>query len=229
MKDSPSTLQKKILSETGDNIVVSGMVISDILEVATREFAAHGLAGARIEKIQQQTRTSKRMIYYHFGSKEGLYRAVIERAFEIAREVDKNFNPQQGTPEQALKKIANNAFEAFTQNPSFVRLLTFENLAGAPYILQSQHASRLNRMAMAELESVLKRGHADGSIRKDIKSLDVYINIVGLCYYHVAHYAGYLAAGFQSKEHTRIQSDAFHKQRKRAIQDACWRYVKADT
>ena len=227
MKDSPSPTQT--ISESGDNIDASDIVISDILEVATREFAAYGLAGARIEKIQQQTRTSKRMIYYHFGSKEGLYRAVIERAFEIAREVDKDFNPQKGTPEQALKQIANNAFEAFTQNPSFVRLLTFENLAGAPYIRQSQHASRLNRMAMADLESVLKRGHADGSIRKDIKSLDVYINMVGLCYYHVAHYAGYLAAGFQPKEHTRIQSNAFHKQRKRAIQDACWRYVKADT
>ena len=227
MKDSPSPTQT--ISESGDNIDASDIVISDILEVATREFAAYGLAGARIEKIQQQTRTSKRMIYYHFGSKEGLYRAVIERAFEIAREVDKDFNPQKGTPEQALKQIANNAFEAFTQNPSFVRLLTFENLAGAPYIRQPQHASRLNRMAMADLEIVLKRGHADGSIRKDIKSLDVYINMVGLCYYHVAHYAGYLAAGFQSKEHTRIQSNAFHKQRKRAIQDACWRYVKADT
>ena len=227
MKDSPSPTQT--ISESGDNIDASDIVISDILEVATREFAAYGLAGARIEKIQQQTRTSKRMIYYHFGSKEGLYRAVIERAFEIAREVDKDFNPQKGTPEQALKQIANNAFEAFTQNPSFVRLLTFENLAGAPYIRQSQHASRLNRMAMADLEIVLKRGHADGSIRKDIKSLDVYMNMVGLCYYHVAHYAGYLAAGFQSKEHTRIQSNAFHKQRKRAIQDACWRYVKADT
>ncbi|MFY9127174.1 MAG: TetR/AcrR family transcriptional regulator [Limnohabitans sp.] len=226
MKDSPSATQT--ISESGDNIDASGIVISDILEVATREFAAHGLAGARIEKIQQQTRTSKRMIYYHFGSKEGLYRAVIERAFEMAREVDKDFDPQKGTPEQALKQIANNAFEAFTQNPSFVRLLTFENLAGAPYIRQSQHASRLNRMAMADLESVLKRGHADGSIRKDVKPLDVYINMVGLCYYHVAHYAGYLAAGFQSKESSRIQSDAFHKQRRRAIQDACWRYVKAE-
>ena len=227
MKDSPSANQT--ISESGDNIDASGIVISDILEVATREFAAHGLAGARIEKIQQQTRTSKRMIYYHFGSKEGLYRAVIERAFEMAREVDKDFDPQKGTPEQALKQIANNAFEAFTQNPSFVRLLTFENLSGAPYIRQSQHASRLNRLAMADLESVLKRGYADGSIRKDVKPLDVYINMVGLCYYHVAHYAGYLAAGFQSKERSRIQSDAFHKQRKRAIQDASWRYVKADT
>ena len=84
---------------------VSDLVVEDILQVATREFAAYGLAGSRIEKIQQQTRTSKRMIYYHFGSKEGLYRAVIERAFELAREVDKNFDPEAGSPEQALKRI----------------------------------------------------------------------------------------------------------------------------
>ena len=225
MKDSPSATQT--ISESGDNIEASGVVISDILEVATREFAAHGLAGARIEKIQQQTRTSKRMIYYHFGSKEGLYRAVIERAFELAREVDKNFDPEAGSPEQALKRITNNAFEAFIKNPHFVRLLSFENLAGAPFIRESKHASRLNRLAMADLESVLKRGQANGSIRLDIKPLDVYINMVGLCFYHVAHHAGYLAAGFGSKESVNINSNTFHQTRKKAIEDTCWRYVKA--
>lgn len=206
---------------------VSDLVVEDILQVATREFAAYGLAGSRIEKIQQQTRTSKRMIYYHFGSKEGLYRAVIERAFELAREVDKNFDPEAGSPEQALKRITNNAFEAFIKNPHFVRLLSFENLAGAPFIRESKHASRLNRLAMADLESVLKRGQANGSIRLDIKPLDVYINMVGLCFYHVAHHAGYLAAGFGSKESVNINSNTFHQTRKKAIEDTCWRYVKA--
>ena len=47
--------------------------MADILEVATREFAEKGLAGARIDEIAEATRTSKRMIYYYFGSKEGLY------------------------------------------------------------------------------------------------------------------------------------------------------------
>jgi AcrR family transcriptional regulator len=45
---------------------------ADILEVATREFAEKGLAGARIDAIAAAMRTSKRMIYYYFGSKEGL-------------------------------------------------------------------------------------------------------------------------------------------------------------
>jgi Bacterial regulatory proteins, tetR family len=47
----------------------SDPVITDILSVATAEFALHGLAGARIERIVEHTKTSKRMIYYHFGSK----------------------------------------------------------------------------------------------------------------------------------------------------------------
>jgi AcrR family transcriptional regulator len=213
--------------ETVQQVAPQDKVVADILEVATREFANHGLVGGRIERIQEKTRTSKRMIYYHFGSKEGLYRAVIEHAFSLARQVDKGFDSQVGTPAQALKKIAGNAFEAFSNNPEFVRLLTFENLAGAPFIRNSQHASRLNRLAMADLEAVLKRGKLDGTFRKDVKSLDVYINLVGLCFYHVSHHAGYLAAGFHSIQSSRIQSHTFHEQRKRAIQDTCWRYVKA--
>ncbi len=202
-------------------------VVADILEVATREFASLGLAGARIEKIQEQTQTSKRMIYYHFGSKEGLYKAVIENAFLQARKVDQGFNPLSGSPEEALKKIVSNAFEAFSKNPDFVRLLTFENLAGAPYIRNSDHASRLNKLAMDDLEVVLNRGQLDGSFRKDIKPLDVYINLVGLCFYHVAHHAAYMATGFQDNGSSITKNKNFHAQRKRAIQDTCWRYVKS--
>lgn len=204
----------------------SKTVIADILTVATREFAQHGLAGARIERIQLQTRTSKRMIYYHFGSKEGLYRAVLEHAFEVARQVDEGFEPGAGTPEQALKQMANNAFEAFVRHPEFVRLLTFENLAGAPFIRESERVSRFNRRALADMQAVLERGQRDGSVRLGVKSIDVYINMVGLCFYHVAHHAGYLAAGFEQEESHRIQSLEFREQRKRAIEEACWRFVQ---
>ena len=204
----------------------SESVIADILAVATREFAQHGLAGARIERIQQQTRTSKRMIYYHFGSKEGLYRAVLEHAFEAVRQADEGFDPLAGTPQQALQQICGNAFEAFLRHPEFVRLLAFENLAGAPFIRESELVSRFNRRALADMQAVLERGQHTGCIRLGINPIDVYINMVGLCFYHVAHHAGYRAAGFEQEENHRIQSQDFHQQRKRAIQESCWRYVK---
>ncbi|WP_338144857.1 helix-turn-helix domain-containing protein [Cryobacterium glaciale] len=47
----------------------------NILQVATVEFAASGFAVARVDRIAELTRTTKRMIYYYFDSKEDLYRS----------------------------------------------------------------------------------------------------------------------------------------------------------
>ena len=56
-------------------------VRKNILAVAMAEFAANGLSGARIDEIAAKTNTSKRMIYYYFGDKEGLYGRVLEEAY----------------------------------------------------------------------------------------------------------------------------------------------------
>ena len=58
---------------------------AEILDVATREFAEHGYSGARVDEIAERTRTTKRMLYYYFGSKEGLFVAVLERAYATIR------------------------------------------------------------------------------------------------------------------------------------------------
>ena len=207
---------------------LAGAVVTDILAVATREFAQHGLAGARIERIQAQTRTSKRMIYYHFGSKEGLYRAVLDHAFETVRAVDQGFDPDASSPEQALRSIARNAFTAFMRNPDFARLLTFENLAGAPYIRDSQQVARFNRKALQDMQRVLERGLHDGSFREEVQALDVYLNIVGLCYYHVAHQAAIRSGSLDASVTEGHLGTGFHQQRQRAIEEVTWRYVKAD-
>ena len=59
--------------------------MQDILNIATEEFATNGLSGARVDQIAERTRTSKRMIYYYFGSKEALYLAVLERSYRKIR------------------------------------------------------------------------------------------------------------------------------------------------
>ncbi|MEE4463162.1 TetR/AcrR family transcriptional regulator, partial [Azotobacter chroococcum] len=53
----------------------------DILLAAIHEFAEQGLSGARVDAIAERTSTSKRMIYYYFGSKEQLYLAVLEKLY----------------------------------------------------------------------------------------------------------------------------------------------------
>ena len=64
----------------------------NILAVARREFAEHGLSGGRIDAIAAQMRTTKRMIYYYFGSKEGLYQAVLEQAYANIRNIEQELD-----------------------------------------------------------------------------------------------------------------------------------------
>src|SRR6185437_1472111 len=71
--------------EALENLTDAERTKADIVAVAMDEFAENGLTGARVDAIAERTRTSKRMIYYYFGSKDGLYRAVLEQAYNGIR------------------------------------------------------------------------------------------------------------------------------------------------
>src|SRR5438552_14111873 len=57
-----------------------------ILGAAALEFAARGYAGARVDRIARRARVNKAMLYYHFGSKQALYRALLRQVFSRAAE-----------------------------------------------------------------------------------------------------------------------------------------------
>ena len=65
---------------------------AELLAVATEVFAEQGLSGARVDEIAERTRTTKRMIYYYFGGKEQLYRAVLEAAYLGIREAEQSIH-----------------------------------------------------------------------------------------------------------------------------------------
>ena len=91
--------------------------MADILEVATSEFANKGLSGARIDEIAAATRTSKRMIYYYFGSKEGLYIAVLEDAYRRMRAIESDLHLEDLPPEDALRRLVGFTFDHHDGNP----------------------------------------------------------------------------------------------------------------
>jgi AcrR family transcriptional regulator len=203
---------------------ITDPVVVGILDAATAEFAQYGLGGARLERIIANTRTSKRMVYYHFGSKEGLYQAVLEYVNTTTRFRDDTFDPSVGTPQEALARFVDNVFESMSERPDFVRLLTFENLNGAMHVKASRLIAALNQRGFSHVQALLARGQEMGTIRIDITPLDVYLHAIGLCYYHVANRAGYVAGGLIKSEKT-ATSDAFHTQRKRAVIEAVTRYA----
>lgn len=160
---------------------------ADILEVATREFAQHGLAGARIDVIAEAMRTSKRMIYYYFGSKEGLYVAVLEEAYRRMRAIESDLHLEDLAPEDALRRLVGFTVDYQLANPDFIRLVMNENMHRGEYLAQSEVIQQLNVPAIDGLRRVYERGLAAGVFRAGIDPVDLHMSISALSVFNVAN------------------------------------------
>lgn len=159
----------------------------DILEVATAEFAANGYAGARVDEIAARTRTTKRMIYYYFGSKEGLYLAVLERVYAQIRRVERGIHIEELSPADALRTVAEATYHHHTTHEAFIQLVSIENIHRAEHVRQSQTILRENATAITLLQEVIERGVGDGSFRDDVDAVDVHMIISAYACFHVAN------------------------------------------
>ena len=95
----------------------------DILDVAAKEFSEKGLAGARVDEIAATTKTSKRMIYYYFGSKEGLYLATLEAKYKKVRYTENQLNLAHMAPEAALRCLVAVTFDHHLNNEDYIRMV----------------------------------------------------------------------------------------------------------
>ncbi len=159
----------------------------NILDVATDEFSEKGLAGARIDEIAERTATSKRMIYYHFASKDGLYRAVLERAYDRIRQQEQAAQYETMPADQALRAIVGHTFDYHDEHPEFVRLVMNENVHHGAHISQIDSMKTRNRTVIESLGSILSKGAAQGLFRSGIDPLDLHMTISALCFYNVSN------------------------------------------
>jgi AcrR family transcriptional regulator len=159
----------------------------DILAVATEEFSTHGLAGGRVDAIAERTRTSKRMIYYYFGGKEGLYLSVLERAYRKIRTLEEDLKLASLAPEEALRTLISSTFEHDEANPDFVRLVSIENIHHAAHMLRSEAIRDLNVSVIETIAGILERGLADGVFKRQADPIDVHMLISAFCFFRVSN------------------------------------------
>jgi AcrR family transcriptional regulator len=160
---------------------------NEILEVATREFAANGYAGARVDDMAERMRTTKRMIYYYFGGKEQLYIAVLERAYTAIRKAEREVDVDGLDPETAVRRIAELTFDHHESHPEFIRLVSIENIHHAEHMRRSRAIAELGSPAIDLLGSILERGRAEGVFRRDVDAVDVHMMISAFCVFRVAN------------------------------------------
>ena len=160
---------------------------AELLQAATREFADQGFSGARVDAIAENTSTTKRMIYYYFGDKEGLYLAVLENAYLHIRALEQQVDVDHLDATAALRRLAEITFDHHETHEDFIRLVSIENVHHAEHLKKSDVRAGLAAPALDVLTRILKRGKAAGAFRKDIDALDVHMIISSYCVFRTAN------------------------------------------
>lgn len=165
-------------------------VQANIIAVATAEFAQNGLSGARIDEIAAKTRTSKRMIYYYFGDKDGLYRRVLEEAYRKVRDGEQRLDLENLPPDEALRQLAEFTFDHHSRNPDFIRLVMIENIHHGAYMAQSDLIREVNAGAIRKLEEICRRGREAGLFRP-VDPVELHWHISALSFFNVSNRASF--------------------------------------
>ncbi|GGW71741.1 TetR family transcriptional regulator [Streptomyces lucensis JCM 4490] len=160
---------------------------AEILDVATSEFARAGYDGARVDEIAARTRTTKRMIYYYFGGKEQLFTAVLERAYGVIRETERQLDVAHLDPVAAIRCLAELAFDHYERHPDFVRLVSIENIHGAGHISASGEFGGIGSPALEVTGRVLAAGRKSGLFTAEVDAVDLLALVSSFCFFRVAN------------------------------------------
>ena len=132
-----------------------------IVNAALKEFAAKGIAGARVDAIAARARTNKRMLYYYFGSKDGLFREILRQ--RLARShVARGELEHLGYADQLAARQVNTA-----ESREYVRLLMWEALETRsrrqPVMAEAERAELYD-----ELRASVRAAQANGDLPSDL-------------------------------------------------------------
>jgi AcrR family transcriptional regulator len=193
-----------------------------ILRAAVNEFAAKGFSGGRIEAICASARVNIRMIYHHFGGKEGLYIAVLEETLGGLRNEELKLDFAAASPMNAVLQLFEFTYEHFAAHPRLISLLSGENLLKAKFLKRSKRTPVISSPVLAQLKEIIGRGEAQRLFRRGIDPLQLYVLMVSLSYFHLSN--GYtLSVIFQED----IFKPDWLKQHKAIARDVVIRFVQA--
>jgi AcrR family transcriptional regulator len=158
-----------------------------ILDAAKHEFASLGLGGARVDVIATKANANKRMIYHYFGSKEKLFKVVLEDAYLHIRTAEQDLELDQLPPRDALIKLVRFTWQYYLDNPEFIRLVNSENMHAGRHIAMSDRLQDISRRFTGMVDNILKRGEETGVFRSGLDPVQLNITIAAIGYYYLTN------------------------------------------
>ncbi|CAG8865693.1 HTH-type transcriptional repressor NicS [Pseudomonas fluorescens] len=193
----------------------------DILQAAITEFVQQGLAGARVDAIAERTATSKRMIYYYFGSKEQLYVEVLVKLYGDIRRTEHSLELESLPAELAIRRLVEFTFDHHDSNVDFVRIVSTENIHYGEFVKQSPVIREMSSQVLEALGQVLRRGEKEGVFRPGIEVLDVHMLMSSFSFYRVSN-RHTISEIFQVE----LSDEAIKARHKEMLCEAVLRYIK---
>ena len=160
---------------------------ASILSSATAEFARYGLGGARVDRIAERAGANKRMLYYYFGDKDGLFLAALEERYAHIRNAERALRLEHLDPRAAVRRLVAFTWKYCLEHPEFLTLLNSANLHRAEHLARSDRVREMNSPLIATLGEILERGRVQGHFRGGVDPVQLYISIAGLAYFYLSN------------------------------------------
>jgi AcrR family transcriptional regulator len=158
-----------------------------ILAAARKEFSEHGLGGARVERIAAEANVHKRLVYYYFKDRDGLFSAVLESVYSEIRDAQLYLDLKDMSPLAALRRLVEFTWDYYIAHPEFITFLNSENLHRARHLAASPRIRELNSPLLQTLADIVQRGQKEGLFRDGIDPLQLYITIAGCAYFYLSN------------------------------------------
>lgn len=186
-KTRTASSRSATMRKTGVREQAAQTTRDNILKAATKVFARYGYEGGSVEKISKAAKSFDRMIYYYFGSKEGLFIEVLEETYRRMNDAESKLDLDAAKPVDALQAVIRFVVGYYRKNPEFITLLNTENLHKGKHISKSLRAREYSSPAIEVIRRVLESGQAQGLFRKDIAARDVYLLIAATGYFYMSN------------------------------------------
>jgi TetR/AcrR family transcriptional regulator len=159
-----------------------------ILDGALVEFSEKGFDGARIDEIALRAGVNKNLLYHHYGSKDGLFTALLERTYDTIRSRQNDLQLRGMDPVEGMRKLVIFTGRIWVQFPEFLRLLQSENLNGGRHVRGSSGIQQMYNPLLDTISELLERGSRMGVFRKNIDPIDLYISISALTAHYISNH-----------------------------------------
>lgn len=157
---------------------------SRILDSAVDEFAEFGFAGGRVDRIARRAEVNKAMLYYHFDSKENLYRKILTRKIEEISELLQCRTDSGDDLEAILLALSRFYNLHMGKDSRIVAIFLHELASGAPFMKTAFAEMMRHHGIPQKLKLALDKGIAEGKYRQ-VDARQVIVSFIGMNFYYM--------------------------------------------